>query len=81
MPTVELGNTSSKSVLAVEVETGFCQCHSSRCSLKVFPAMEPGMKRPPGNVIRPSSRSIHLPSQTYSLSMSQLLFQWSPPQK
>ena len=61
-PTVGLGDTSSKSTLAVEVETGFCQCHSSRHSLKVFPAMEPGMKRPPGNTIQPSSQRIHFPS-------------------
>ena len=37
MPTVGLGDTSSKSALAVEVATGFCQYHSSRRSLKVFP--------------------------------------------
>ena len=80
-PTIGLGDTSSKSTLAVEVETGFCRYHSSRRSLKVFLATEPGMKRPPGNAIRPSSRSIHFPSWTYSLSTSQLLFQWSPPQK
>ena len=67
-PTVGLGNTSSKSALAVEVETGFCRYHLSRHSLKVFLAMEPGMKCPPGNVIWPSSRRIHFPSQTYSLS-------------
>ena len=79
--TVRLGDTSSKSTLAVEVETRFCRCHSSRCSLKVFPVMEPGIKCPPGNAIQPSSWSIHFPSQTYSLSTSQLLFQWSPPQK
>ena len=80
-PTVGLGDTSSKSTLVVEVETGFCWCHSSRRSLKVFPVMEPGIKRLPGNAIRPSSRSIHFPSRMYSLSTSQLLFQWSPPQK
>ena len=51
MLTVRLGDMSSKSALAVEVETGFCQCHSSRHSLKVFLVMEPGIKRPPGNVI------------------------------
>ena len=54
-PTVGLGDTSSKNALVVEVETRFCQCHSSRCSLKVFPAMEPGIKLPPGNAIHPSS--------------------------
>ena len=58
-PTVRLGDTSSKSTLVVEVETGFCQCHLSRRSLKVFLVMEPGMKCPPGNMIQPLSRSIH----------------------
>ena len=81
MLTVGLGDTSSKSALVVEVETGFCQCHLSRSSLKVFLAMEPGIKCPPGNVIWPSPRSIHFLSRTYSLSTLQLLFQWSPPQK
>ena len=81
MPTVGLGDTSSKSMLAVEVETGFCQCHSSSRSLKVFLVMEPGIKCPPGNTIWPLSRSIHFPSRMYSLSTLQLLFQWSPPQK
>ena len=62
MLTVGLGDMSSKSALAVEVETGFCQYHSSRCSIKVFLAMEPGIKHPPGNAIWPLSWSIHFPS-------------------
>ena len=39
-PTVGLGDTSSRSALAVEVETGFCWCHLLRRSLKVFLARE-----------------------------------------
>ena len=79
-PTVWLGDTSSKSTLAVEVEAGFWWCHSSRCSLKVLPVTVLGMKHPPGNPIG-HHREVYTSHHDVLLELSQLLFQCSPPQK
>ena len=66
------GSTPNRSELVVDEGWGFWQYHSSRRSLNHLPAMDPGMKRPPGKAMWPSLWSMHFPSWMYSLRISQL---------
>ena len=65
-------NMPNRSELVVDKGWGFWWYHSSRHSLNHLPAMDPGMKHPPGRAMHPLLRSIHFPLWMYSLRILQL---------